>query len=274
MNNNSKYECKICNYCTDIKSRYDAHLKTKKHISKHNISIGELPNDFLFNCEKCAKNFKTNSGLWKHKKCCSAETQNNTNNIVNHNNYSNNTNNSNSFNTTNNNLNIFLNNECAAAINIDEFVSALKIRMEDLNDFYDTRRGSFVKALVRILVKNIENYSIYKRPLHCIKEIGSSIIHFRDENIWKSEDFRQEMPILQKFIDNVMNHSIIKMPRIVGTNNSGKFKFMKIKKVIIKLHKNKTYNTKVIKDLSKNIIIPDVPAKSLYKAGGCAAGAN
>ena len=53
-----KYLCKICEYKTNNKSNFNRHLKSKKHIKNSEIA-----------CE-CGKIYKTQNGLWKHKKIC------------------------------------------------------------------------------------------------------------------------------------------------------------------------------------------------------------
>ena len=58
-------------------SDFKKHLLTSKHIKNENgnemeIEVNKIISDF--NCEKCNKNYKTNSGLWKHNKICNYKT--------------------------------------------------------------------------------------------------------------------------------------------------------------------------------------------------------
>ena len=60
-----KYICKKCNFECSKKSNYEKHIMTAKHKSE------KVGNDVsVYQCEACEKQFKTNSGLWKHKKKC------------------------------------------------------------------------------------------------------------------------------------------------------------------------------------------------------------
>jgi hypothetical protein len=63
--NAGKYVCERCNFICSKKSNYEKHTMTAKHIKekKGNVVSG-------YNCEKCEKQFRTNSGLWKHKQKC------------------------------------------------------------------------------------------------------------------------------------------------------------------------------------------------------------
>lgn len=63
-----KYICKKCNFECSKKSNYEKHIMTSKHKSE------KVGNDVsLYQCEECEKQFKTNSGLWKHKKKCTVQ---------------------------------------------------------------------------------------------------------------------------------------------------------------------------------------------------------
>lgn len=70
-----KFYCKYCNFSTCKNSNYVTHLKTKKHLYntlEGNFGIKKPQKNAdkkLFNCN-CGKTFKSNSGLWKHKKKC------------------------------------------------------------------------------------------------------------------------------------------------------------------------------------------------------------
>lgn len=70
MPKNAKiFECKKCRFICTKKSNYDAHLLTSKHkmeIDGNKMEIEKMP---LHTCS-CGKSYKTNSGLWKHRKTC------------------------------------------------------------------------------------------------------------------------------------------------------------------------------------------------------------
>jgi len=66
----SKFYCEICDYGTSKKSSYDEHLTTTKH-QKSMISNDFLPKTCSkYTCDNCCKEYKDNSGLWRHKKKC------------------------------------------------------------------------------------------------------------------------------------------------------------------------------------------------------------
>ena len=74
-----KIICDTCDYTCSKESDFNKHLMTSKHIKNENGNEKEIEVNKIisnFNCEKCKKNYKTNSGLWKHNKICKTEIEN------------------------------------------------------------------------------------------------------------------------------------------------------------------------------------------------------
>ena len=73
----SKFYCENCDYGTSKKSSYDDHLLTSKH-KKSSIFNKNLPKTCSdHTCEICNKKYKDYSGLWRHKKKCTIENNEN-----------------------------------------------------------------------------------------------------------------------------------------------------------------------------------------------------
>ena len=67
-NNAAKYICEKCNFECSKKSNYNLHVSTAKHGRQQSSSI---INKFV--CDICNKQYKDRSGLWRHKKKCTAQ---------------------------------------------------------------------------------------------------------------------------------------------------------------------------------------------------------
>ena len=69
-NNIKQFSCINCNYYTNRKNNLTTHFTSSRHKQKKikNELNQNLNNSF--NCDVCNKIYKTNSGLWKHKKTC------------------------------------------------------------------------------------------------------------------------------------------------------------------------------------------------------------
>jgi rubrerythrin len=68
--NGKKHYCAPCGYPCNSRSNLTKHFKSKKHKDKI-----ENPNAVIeggFKCLKCAKIYRSNPGLWAHKKVCTA----------------------------------------------------------------------------------------------------------------------------------------------------------------------------------------------------------
>jgi hypothetical protein len=111
---------------------------------------------------------------------------NTANNSHNTNTNSNNTNsnNTNSNNTNTFNLQFFLNETCKDAMNIGEFIENIKISVEDIENM---GRLGFVGGMSNILIKNLHNTDITKRPIHCTDQ-KRCVIHIKDNNVWEKDD--------------------------------------------------------------------------------------
>ena len=72
------YNCKCCDFKTERKNNYDRHIKTKRHLTKINLSNNSVPiitNDIPiitnhFTCEYCNSNYTKVSSLNRHQKSC------------------------------------------------------------------------------------------------------------------------------------------------------------------------------------------------------------
>ena len=176
-------------------------------------------------CE-CGKNFKTNSGLWKHKQKCNidihdddcidinekdtlvlhllkqnSELQNKIIDMASKPVITNNTTNNNIDNKTFN-LQLFLNEKCKDAMNITEFVSSIKPSLEDLEN---TGRHGYIEGISNIIIKNLNNLEHHLRPLHC-SDFKREVLYIKDNNVWTKET--DTKPMLIKAIKMIANENI------------------------------------------------------------------
>ena len=92
------FECKLCDFKCSKQSDYDRHILTPKHQKAtkmlYNATYFTPKNAENFVCDKCCKNFKHSSSLYRHRKNCQI-IENSENNQENNNNNNNNNNNKN-----------------------------------------------------------------------------------------------------------------------------------------------------------------------------------
>jgi hypothetical protein len=118
-----------------------------------------------------------------------------------------NNNNNNNNNTTNShnktfNLQFFLNEECKDALNISEFVSSIKIQLEDLET---TGQLGYVEGVSNIINRNLNDLDQTKRPIHC-SDAKREVLYIKNDDQWIKEN--ETKPILTKAIKQIANENI------------------------------------------------------------------
>ena len=195
-----KYYCKCCDYSTSYESKWKRHLNTKKHNDNQMVTddnnLGKKGRKGASNkwiCG-CGKSYKYKSGLSRHKSTCTyIEEENTDSNLAikeektesdektvtlthaelqtiitgavkaasgisgqsihgdNNNQIQNNF-----------NIQLFLNEQCANALSIQDFAKQLKLTMDDLSLMNENEP----KAITNIIVKNLKDYTEVERPFH------------------------------------------------------------------------------------------------------------
>jgi hypothetical protein len=97
--------------------------------------------------------------------------------------------NSNNIITTNNNsnhfnLNLFLNETCKDAMNINEFVEQIPIYLSDLED---TARLGFAEGLSRIFIRGLKELDVNQRPIHC-SDAKRETLYIKENDKWEKDD--------------------------------------------------------------------------------------
>ena len=218
-----RFVCTNCDFMTSKKIDWNRHIVTKKHKTLNNeansICLDQVQSKESkktskgYSCNNCNKNYLARSGLWYHKKNCfpiehnllplvaeneviddkillklvldvvksNNETQKQLLEIC-KNGTMNNSHNNNSHNKTFN-MQFFLNETCKDAMNIMDFVKDIKI---NLNDLEDVGKLGYVDGISNIIIKNLKDIDISKRPLHC-SDLKREVLYIKDEDHWSKE---------------------------------------------------------------------------------------
>ena len=286
----SKYTCELCHYYTSYSKDYKKHLLTKKHISVSEEIKGKYEETHkVLTCPNCEKEFKSNSGLWKHKLKCNKYQEHNEMNepsdkqlimllikenselrkeqsdikelileIVKngtHNTTNNTTNHTNSHNKAFN-LNFFLNETCKNAMNITDFVDSIKLQLTDLMDVGEV---GYVEGISKIIMKNLNNLDETERPIHCTDKKRETM-YIKDADKWEKEDEKKTK--LKKAITKIADKNIRLLPQFREKypdygNSSSKTSDVYNKMVIEVMETDPDKAEKIIKNISKATIIKD-----------------
>jgi len=81
------------------------------------------------------------------------------------------------------NLNVFLNETCKDAMNLEDFLKTIVITNKDLDDI---GLLGFVKAISNIIAREVGKLDENQRPFHCMDK-KREIFYIKQNNIWKKE---------------------------------------------------------------------------------------
>jgi len=213
--------CEFCYYDTSYKSNYEKHLTTVKHMeTKNNQKCIES-----LLC-KCGKQYKNNSGLWKHqKKCKSEETNLKSTNVptdkelimtlIKENNEFKNiiieqknmmveqqtamveqqtvmlkVIENGTHNTTTNSHNKTFNLQFFLNETCKDAMNIMdfveSIQLQ-LSDLENVGKLGYVQGITNIITKNLKALDVTKRPVHCADK-KREILYVKDEDKWEKED--------------------------------------------------------------------------------------
>ena len=121
-------------------------------------------------------------------------------------------------NTTNNNttnkfnLNVFLNERCKDALNLEDFIQSIQLKLGDLED---TARLGYVDGMTNIIVRGLNDLEITKRPIHC-SDTKRDILYVKDNNSWEKDSSKSDK--MKRAIELINRSNIKQIPTWVAKN--------------------------------------------------------
>jgi len=180
-------------------------------------------------------------------------------NTINNNNNINNINNNNNCNNKSFNLNLFLNEQCKDALNIDEFVESIKMNLSDLEDFANL---GYADGVSNIFSKGIKALDIHKRPIHC-SDSKREVLYIKNNDEWIKES--DDKPLIKNAIKKVAFKNIRQINEWVKENPSCKDprtkKYDKYNKIVMNAmsgvteQEQKDNIEKIVKNVTKSVAI-------------------
>jgi hypothetical protein len=284
------YICEKCDFKCSKKSNYKQHLATRKHqmnnLDNEKNAIKSLTGEEeRFVCS-CGKSFKYQSGLCKHKKkCkidCSEPIKETVDEPVNSSLIQNlifqNKELQNMIvkqqsqyedtlkeiipkigNTINNNqqytIQMFLNDKCKNALNLEDFINSLQITLDDLD--ITTNRG-LIEGVTYSVLKGLEKLQIHERPIHC-SDLKREIMYIKDHDAWNRD---QNNDMLKQSISKVADKQLKSFPKWEEghpdylDNDLEQEKYMQFMgNATMDLNEDPKAISKIIKNLGKEVYI-------------------
>jgi hypothetical protein len=214
-------------------------MKSKKHLNLNETQ-------YAFECKNCNKKYKSNMGLWKHKKICNVKKEESTeltnqlleeknneikemkNMIIQMKEMISDLAKSGQLVPTNTNINshnkidinIFLNEKCKNAVNMSSLIQDIIIGSKDIENI---EKHGYVRAITDKIVDKIGGYSVYERPIHYFIENTKDTpensnddepqetIHIKENNKWNVEDMEEHDVLLTNI--NTINDVLQEKPQ-------------------------------------------------------------
>ena len=207
--------CDVCNKIFSSRTTLWRHKKTCKIKLQKNIYCNKVSQKLAkishvkFDCE-CGKSYKHASSLSKHRiKCKYLHNLNENTEIIPTNNVEKlleklieknndileenkelrceikNLKLGNTMINSNNNFNInmFLNEKCKNAMNLEDFVEKIKLTLEDL---HFTKDNGYAKGISNIFIKNLNDMDVTERPIHCSDQKRLQF-YVKNDNEWTKD---------------------------------------------------------------------------------------
>jgi hypothetical protein len=240
-----RFICETCDFKCYMKCDWDRHILRPKHLNSQDGNHWKEKNlKKTYFCQNCAKQFVTQSGLWKHKKVCTIEpithtetntdieededTNKKTKELINYLMKENSEfkqllidqnkqmlsissnaiqNAGHSHNTINSHNKTF---------NLQVFLNETCKNAINLTDFVnqlqvsvkdleETGRLGFSEGISKIFINGLKQMDIPDRPLHC-SDIKRETIYIKDNDQWLKET--DEKPLLINAIKNVSSKNM------------------------------------------------------------------
>ena len=291
-NMHPKYYCEVCDYKCSRKFLWEQHLSTRKHKSATQATDWQpdnMQNNPLHVCEFCGREYKQRSGLWRHKKKCTAakesvvvanaehlvvtesgddemkmlvkemmshmRTQSEQiqaqNKIISDMIPKMGSNNNNRF-----NINVFLNEQCKDALDMSDFLESLQIQLRDLDYIRD---NGLLEGISTVFIKGLEQLDTFKRPIHCT-DVKRETLYIKDGGEWDRDTGKER---LKTAIDTVANKHRIALAEWERKNpnwqksESKKEEYILLVQSLMGDIQEGNGENKIIKTIAKNTIIDD-----------------
>jgi hypothetical protein len=177
-------------------------------------------------------------------------------------NVGNNNNNNNNNNITNNNtfnMQVFLHEKCADALNIMDFIGQLKLHVSDLEE---VGRVGYTEGISKIFIRGLKELDVTQRPIHC-SDLKREVMYIKDNGIWEKDN--EEKSKMKKAIQHIAQKNIKQMkewkelnPEHTNPYSNKQEQYMIIMNKScggINAEEDEKYWNKIIKNVAKVVII-------------------
>ncbi len=150
------------------------------------------------------------------------------------------------------NIQIFLNEHCKNALNINEFVKTIKIETANINLVEKHNLETYVSSAI---IENINKLGIYQRPVHCT-DIKRETLYIKNNDNWEKDN---DKITIKKALQDVSTEQFVGLKKWIQDNpdiNDNEEKQHCFATLLSSIGKDN--NKKVIKNICNNTYIKDL----------------
>ena len=100
------------------------------------------------------------------------------------------------------NLNVFLNETCKDAINMDDFIKSFQVTRDE---FIHTGNVGFIEGISTVMLNRFRDMDMHTRPLHCT-DLKRETVYIKNADKWEKEDNNKTH--LRKAVKGVANQNM------------------------------------------------------------------
>ena len=156
-------------------------------------------------------------------------------------------------------MQLFLNEKCKDALNIDEFVNQIQLQLSDLDMMGQL---GYTEGMSKIIIRNLKELDVFKRPIHC-SDLKRETMYVKDKDTWEKEN--GENVKIKKVIKCIEHKNIKQIPQWVEENPASEDtdtkKHMEYKNIVLEAMGGSTSEDdnkkreKIIRNIAKEVTI-------------------
>lgn len=87
------------------------------------------------------------------------------------------------------NIQIFLNENCKDAVNINDFLEGIQLQLQDLEKMKEI---GYINGITQIFKNGLNKLALTQRPLHC-SDIKREVLYVKDEDGWEKDENKEKL---------------------------------------------------------------------------------
>ena len=156
------------------------------------------------------------------------------------------------------NIQVFLNEDCKDALNLNEFINTLNLELKDL---HETRRNGFISGITNIFVRELNQLDLHKRPIHC-SDLKRETLYIKNNNEWEKDN--PDKQLIKSAIAGVAKRQINKIKEWETANpdwnktDAGTTEYIEMVRNVTDMGEDSARDkneNKIIKSIAKEVLI-------------------